>query len=60
MLFEVLGFDVMIDQNLKPWLIEVNHSPSFETDTKLDKTIKENLISDVLKLINIRKRYNPN
>ncbi len=28
MCFQVLGFDVMIDINLNPWLLEVNHSPS--------------------------------
>lgn len=25
--FEVLGFDIMIDHTLKPWIIEVNHLP---------------------------------
>ena len=49
--FEVLGFDVLIDADLKPWLIEVNHSPSFNIDSPLDCTIKEALIVDTIKLV---------
>lgn len=40
MCFEVLGMDVILDSKLKPYLLEVNHSPSFTTDTPLDATIK--------------------
>jgi hypothetical protein len=37
----------MIDSNLKPWLIEVNHSPSMNTDSSLDLKIKGNMIADL-------------
>lgn len=42
--FQILGFDVLLDQHLEPFLLEVNHTPSFATDTPLDKSIKKNLI----------------
>jgi tubulin monoglycylase TTLL3/8 len=29
--FEVFGYDLMIDERMKVWLIEVNSSPSMET-----------------------------
>ena len=40
MCFEILGMDVMIDHKLKVWLFEVNHTPSFSTDTPFDFKIK--------------------
>eukprot|EP00347_Sterkiella_histriomuscorum_P006608 403352121 len=53
--FEILGFDILIDQRGKPWLLEVNQAPSFNTDTKLDYQVKKNLIMDTFKLLNITK-----
>ncbi|XP_064620214.1 tubulin polyglutamylase ttll6-like [Lineus longissimus] len=50
--FEILGFDVMFDKKLKPYVVEVNHSPSFHTDAKLDKEIKEALLWDTLNVVN--------
>lgn len=49
--FEVLGYDVMLDAKLKPWIIEVNHSPSFCTDTPLDLAVKKGLIADTMNLV---------
>ena len=43
----------MIDEACKPWLIEVNQSPSFKADSGLDKRIKEKLVSDTVKLLNL-------
>lgn len=53
--FELLGFDILIDNNLRPWLLEVNLSPSMNTETSVDLKIKSALISDLFNLIGIRK-----
>lgn len=51
--FQILGMDIMIDQKLKPWLIEVNHLSSFGTDSPLDKKVKFDLIWDTFNLLNL-------
>lgn len=43
----------MIDSNLKPWLIEINMSPSMNTDSSLDLKIKGNMIADLFTMIGI-------
>lgn len=49
--FELLGFDIIIDEDKKPWLLEANSSPSLAISTPLDRIIKESLIRDTLNLI---------
>eukprot|EP00359_Climacostomum_virens_P001382 CAMPEP_0204898068 /NCGR_PEP_ID=MMETSP1397-20131031/1080_1 /ASSEMBLY_ACC=CAM_ASM_000891 /TAXON_ID=49980 /ORGANISM="Climacostomum Climacostomum virens, Strain Stock W-24" /LENGTH=541 /DNA_ID=CAMNT_0052065869 /DNA_START=524 /DNA_END=2145 /DNA_ORIENTATION=- len=56
MCFEVLGFDIIIDHKLKPWLLEVNHAPSFSTDTPLDFDIKKTVLSDAFALLDVSKK----
>lgn len=56
MCFHILGFDVMITESLEPMIIEINHTPSFETNSELDYRIKKNLILDTLKLMNITEK----
>ena len=53
--FELFGFDILIDSELRPWLMEVNLSPSLTCDSPLDHAIKSNLIADTFNLIGIRK-----
>lgn len=53
--FEVFGFDILIDSDLKPWVLEVNMSPSLATDAPLDFKIKTNLLTDVFNLCGVRR-----
>lgn len=49
--FEVYGYDILIEDNLKPWLIEVNASPSLTTTTESDRVLKMNLIQEVFQIV---------
>ena len=43
----------MIDANMKPWLLEVNHAPSLATESPFDLKIKLKLVEDTLRLLNL-------
>ena len=53
MCFEILGFDIIIDHDMRPLLLEVNHAPSFATLSPLDYDIKSALFRDTFKLLNM-------
>lgn len=53
--FEILGFDVLVDSDLKPWLLEVNLSPSLACDSPLDLAIKQNLIVDSFNIVGMKR-----
>ena len=53
MCFEILGFDVLIDSDTKPWLLEVNQAPSFQTDSQLDYRVKKAVILDTFALLGV-------
>lgn len=45
----------MLDSKLKPWLLEVNESPSFNDDTEVDRVVKQALIEDTFRLLDVKK-----
>lgn len=51
--FELYGFDILIDEDLKPWLLEVNLSPSLGCDSPLDVRLKSAMLADLLTLVGI-------
>ncbi len=46
----------MLDGKCKPYLLEVNHSPSLSTDSPLDEKVKGNLIRDTIALLGLSKQ----
>ncbi len=57
MCYQLLGFDVIITDDLQPIILEINYTPSFSTDTPLDWNIKKNLIKDALVLMGVTKEF---
>ena len=45
------GYDVLIEDNLKPWLIEVNASPSLSTTTDADRKLKMSVMESVFQIV---------
>jgi len=50
-----MGFDILVDSDLKPWLLEVNLSSSMACDSPLDMAIKSNLVVDTFNLIGVKR-----
>merc|ERR550519_102943 len=55
--YELFGFDILLDSRLKPWLIEVNISPSLHSSSPLDLDTKSPLATEVF---NMARYHIPN
>ena len=51
--FEFVGVDILLDSNLKPYLLEINISPSMAGTSKLDEKIKLEVAHDLYNLVRI-------
>lgn len=50
--YECLGFDIMLDTNGKPWLIEVNRSPAMAVGCECDR-VKTAMLTDMFNLLDL-------
>lgn len=51
--FQLLGFDILMTDNMKFKLIEINQNPSLMTETGVDKEIKNNMMRNVLEMMEV-------
>lgn len=49
--YELFGIDVLFDEHLKPWILEVNISPSLHSSSPLDLAVKGPLVKDLMNMV---------
>jgi hypothetical protein len=53
--FELYGYDVLIDSDLRPWLLEVNASPSLTASDADDRALKFAMLHDALDAVGVER-----
>ena len=54
--FEVYGFDILFDEKFKPWLLEVNASPSLAASSPTDYELKFTMLEDMLAVVDMNNK----
>lgn len=49
--FEMYGYDIMIDEECNPWLIEVNASPAMDYSTEVTEELVQQVLEDTVKVV---------
>uniref|UniRef100_A0A8D8LSL2 Tubulin polyglutamylase TTLL6 n=1 Tax=Cacopsylla melanoneura TaxID=428564 RepID=A0A8D8LSL2_9HEMI len=53
--FQLLGFDIILDTNCNPYLLEINKNASLNRPTPIDRVIKTNLTRDLFSILNLNE-----
>jgi tubulin polyglutamylase TTLL6/13 len=55
--FEILGFDILVGADARPWLLEVNCMPSLAAFSQFDNELKTRVLMGVLKIIDLHASF---
>lgn len=48
-----MGYDILVDESMKPWLLEINHTPSLAPELELGNSVKSSMIRDLFDLLDL-------
>ena len=54
--FQVLGFDVLIDDTFEPYLLEINQHPSLQCDAPVDLMVKSEVLRPLVRMVSYGAR----
>ena len=54
--YHLIGFDIILDENLKPYLLETNRRCGFRADNDAEKYYTYNIVADTLNIIGLRPK----
>jgi len=54
--WEMVGYDVLIDDELNVFLLEINNTPSLAPHTDLENKIKKSLVHDLFTLVDVENK----
>ena len=52
--YHLIGFDIILDENLKPYLLEANRRCGFRSDNDAEKYYTYNIIADTVNILGLR------
>ena len=56
--FDLFGYDIMVDNDLNCWLIEVNASPAMDYSTAVTERLVKMVLEDTMKVV-VDHHYTP-